>query len=278
MTVLTRNARKARKALPRDVRVAQWNPTKAGPWQEEVGVVDAVVHLAGTSVAARWTPQYKKMMAASRVESSRLLAEAMGSVENKPAVFVSASGVGFYGNSRSGECDEDSEPGSGFLAELCQNWEAAAREAEQHGVRSVQLRIGVVLGDGGALSRMIAPMRLFVSGPIGKGDNIMSWVHLDDVIGMILWSIENEEVSGAVNCTSPYHTTGRELAKQAGSVIGRPSVRTPEAAVRALMGEVTDTIVGSLDVYPRRAVALGYEYHHARLVPALEAALMPDGG
>jgi uncharacterized protein (TIGR01777 family) len=147
---------------------------------------------------------------------------------------------------------------------------------EEHGVRTVQLRIGVVLGPGGgALDKMVMPFRLGVS-LVGKGDNYMSWVHRDDVVGMALMALDNEEVSGPVNVTSPHWATARELASTAGSVIGRPMVRVPEVAVRAGLGEVVDVLTGSQRVFPQRAIDLEYEYHHARLMPALEASLMAE--
>ena len=279
-TVLTRDTEGARKQLPRDVRVAKWNPKRRGAWQDEVGVVDAVVHLAGKPVAQRWTTKTKRVMVESRVKSCELLVDAVAKAQNKPAVFVCASGINYYGDSRKGRCVETTAAGDGeesFLSDLCQRWESVARSVAEHDVRSVQLRIGLVLGPGGALEKMLAPMRMFVAGPIGDGDNITSWIHIDDVVGMILWAIDNEEVSGAINCTSPSSNTAKELAEKAGSVIGRPNFKTPKRVVRAVLGDAVDPITGSLDVYPERAIELGYAYHHVSLVPALEAALMPDG-
>lgn len=277
VTVLTRNPSKAMSGLPRGVRAAAWNPQKAGPWQDELGVVDAVVHLAGDPVAQRWTEATKKSIKDSRVESTKLIVDGIAKADKKPSVLVSASATGYYGISRPKRLVESSEPGKGFLPDVCVQWENEAKKAEEHGVRTVQLRLGVVLGpDGGALDKMVAPMRLFVNGPIGNGKNAMSWVHRDDVVGMILWSLDDDGKEGAYNCTSPFSTTGKELAKTMGSVLGRPAVPAPEAAVRMVMGEAVDVLVGSLDVYPERAVEEGYEYHFARLTPALESSLMAD--
>jgi uncharacterized protein (TIGR01777 family) len=278
VTVHTRDTKGARAVLPRDVRVAKWDPLRPGPWQQELGVVDAVVHLAGSPVSVRWTTKTQRRMVQSRVDSAKLMVQGIEQAKKKPAVFVSASGTGYYGASRKREVDESSERGTGFAADLCRDWEAAARAVEKHDVRSVQLRIGLVLGDGGALDLMLAPKRMFVTAPIGDGANTMSWVHIDDVVGMLLWAIDNEQVSGAINCTTPHHTTGRELADLMGSVMGRRSIAVPESVVRFMLGDLVEMLVGNLEVYPRRAVDLGYEYHHTQLVPALEAALMPDGG
>ncbi len=277
VTVLTRDPNAARHELPRDVRAARWDPSRPGAWQDEVGVVDAVVHLAGDTVMKRWSAKNKRKMRDSRIKTARMLVEAMAHAKHKPEVFVSASATGYYGNDRSDPVDEDSTPGTGFLAELCQDWEAETAKAEALGVRVVQLRIGVVLGPGGgALSQLIGPMKLFVNGPIGTGANVMSWVHIDDVVGMVTWAMDNPDVRGPINCTAPESTTARELAVTMGSVLGRRHIPAPEPIAKWMLGDAIEVVTGSLEVYPRRAVDLGYEYHHARLLPALEAALVGE--
>lgn len=278
VTVLTRDVKSAPKSLRDEARVVAWTPGKPGPWEAELSVVDAVVHLAGAPVAKRWTESYKATLVSSRVSSGRALVEAIGKHERRPAVVVSASGVGYYGADRPGRVlDEDSPPGTDFIAKLCIDWEQAIREAEAHGVRTVQLRIGVVLGPGGgALGEMVQLGGAFVGGPVGKGDNALAWISLDDVVGMVLWALDDDRVSGPINCTSPNVTTQRELAKSAGSVLGRPAIGVPEAVMRMVLGEVVDVLCGSVNAQPTRALELGYEYHHARLVPALEAALVSD--
>ena len=276
VTVLSRNPKKAQRDLPRGVRAAAWDPRKEGHWQDEVGVVDAVVHLAGDPIAQRWSPDAKKAIRDSRVESTRLVVDAIEKAQKRPAVLVSASATGYYGIERKGRLDEASEPGKGFLPELCMAWEEQAPRASELGTRSVQLRLGVVVGPGGALDKMIAPMRLFVNGPIGSGENILSWVQRDDVVGMALTALDDDSWEGAYNCVSPYAVTSRELAKTLGSVIGRPAVPAPAGPVKMILGDFVDVLTGNLDVFPQRAVDAGYEYHHARLTPALEAALMAD--
>src|SRR5262245_4462115 len=188
VTVLTRDVGRARRVLPRAVRIAAWNPVKQGPWWQEVEVVDAIVHLAGESVAKRWTDNVKRAIERSRIDSTRLLVEAMGQAKKKPAVFVCASAIGYYGaRAASDELDETASAGQGFLADVVVRWEAAAKEAETHGIRTVQMRLGVVLGEGGgALTKMVTPFKLFAGGPIGDGRQVVSWVHRDDVVGMIL--------------------------------------------------------------------------------------------
>jgi uncharacterized protein len=279
VTVLTRNVQKARSVLPRAVRVAAWNPEKQGPWCQEVEVVDAVVHLAGELVAKRWTDDVKRAIERSRIDSTRLIVEAMGAAKKKPGVFVCASAVGYYGaRPPSEELDESSAPGQGFLADVTVRWEAAAREAEAHGIRTVELRIGVVLGEGGgAIAKMITPFKLFAGGPIGSGSQVVSWVHRDDVVGMILLSLDNPDVKGPLNAVSPYPATARELADTIGLVLHRPSwLPVPAAALKLLMGDAAEVITTGQRVFPRRATELGYEFRHARLTPALESILGGD--
>ena len=278
VTVLSRNPKRGRSQIPRDVRVVAWNPGTSGPWEEELSVVDAVVHLAGATVAKRWTAAYKEQILKSRVDSANALVEAIAKNDKKPDVFVSASGIGYYGQDLPGKkVDEKSSPGSDFLAQVCVKWEEAARGAEDHGVRSVQLRIGMVIGpDGGAVDSMVQLGGAFVGGPIGKGDNTLSWVHVEDVVGMALMAIDNPEIKGPLNATSPFVTTQRELADTMGSVLGRPTFGMPEPVAKAILGDFIDAVVGSVNAQPNRALELGYEYHYARLVPALEDALIHD--
>lgn len=279
VTVLTRNVDKARGQVPRDTaRVVAWEPGKAGAWQDELSVVDAVVHLAGAPVLKRWTDKHKKAIKDSRVGTARALVAAIADHDHKPDVMVSASGTNFYGlDLPNKELDESHGPGSHFLSEVCVAWEDAVKPVEEHGVRAVQLRIGMVIGPGGgAIDEMVQLGGAFVGGPVGKGDNHVSWVHLDDVVGMILMAIDDDSLRGAINCTSPFVATQREIAKAAGSVLGRPTFGMPAAVARAILGDVVDAVTGSLNVQPTRALDLGYEYHYARLVPALEDALMSD--
>jgi uncharacterized protein len=278
VTVLTRDVASAKKRLSAPVRVAAWTPERAGAWGDELEVVDAVVHLAGESVAQRWTEEKKKAMESSRIDSTRLLVEAIGRAKKKPGVFVCASATGIYGPLPSDiEVDESAPTGKGFLASLVERWEEQARKAqESHGVRSVQIRIGVVLGEGGgALEKMILPFKFFAGGPIGDGRQVVSWVHRDDVVGIILLALDGE-ISGPINAVSPHPATSKELADAIGIVTSRPSwLKTPEAVLKIAMGEAAEIITTGQRVFPRRAAELGYEFRQARLLPALESILAP---
>lgn len=276
VTVLTRDVGKARGKVTPGVRVAGWTPSAEGPWFDELDKVDAVVHLAGEVVAQRWSDAKKREIEQSRVGSTERLVEAIGRAKHKPKVLVSASATGFYGaRDPNEELDETSSRGSGFLAELVEKWEAAAKQAEAHGVRTAMLRIGVVFGKGGgALQQMVPAFKWFVGGPIGSGEQVYSWVHIDDVVGLALLAIDDESVSGPINATSPYPATAGEVAKAIGVTLNRPSYfKVPKGIVNAMLGEAAEVVTESQRVLPRRAIDLGYEFRHARLMPAIESIL-----
>ncbi|WP_437827827.1 TIGR01777 family oxidoreductase [Sorangium sp. So ce1153] len=274
VTVLTRDVGRTQASLP-GARVVSWTPDSAGPWFEELDGVDGVIHLAGESIVKRWSEDARREIVRSRVDTTRLMGEAIGKARRKPGAFLCASAVGYYGPQPGDRVlDEGAAPGEGFLADVVVRWEEAARAVEeQHGVRSVQLRIGVVIGEGGgALDKMIAPFRFFVGGPIGDGKQVTSWIHRDDVVGLTLLALDNEAVRGPLNVTAPHAATGEELAQAIGAVLRRPSwLRVPEAVVKLGMGDAAEIITTGQRVYPKRAEELGYQFRHARLAPALES-------
>jgi uncharacterized protein (TIGR01777 family) len=279
VTVLTRDVTKTRRHMPREARVTAWSPDKLGPWVDELSVIDAVVHLAGESVAQRWTDAVKRRIEQSRIGSTKVLVEAIGKATRKPSVLVCASAVGYYG-AHPGEVvlDESSPAGQGFLADVVKRWEESAREVEALGVRSVQVRIGVVLGEGGgALDKMVTPFKLYAGGPIADGKQVVSWVHRDDVVGILLVAIDNGELKGPINAVSPNAVTSNELAEGIGIVVNKPSwLRVPKAAIELGMGEAAEILTKGQRVFPKRAVELGYEFRYARLIPALESILGKD--
>lgn len=279
MTVLTRNAEATRRHMPRDVRVTAWDPGKSGPWTDELEVVDAVVHLAGETVAKRWSDATKRAIEESRITSTRVLVEAIGKAKNKPKVLVSASAIGYYGP-REGDVvlDEGSEAGTGFLADVVKHWEEAARGAETHGLRAVELRIGIVFGPGGgALAKMVPAFKLYAGGPVGDGKQVMSWVHRDDVVGMILFALDNEKVTGVMNAVSPNAATATEVAQAIGVVLNKPAwLHVPKAVIEVAMGEAAMILTTGQRVFPKKAAELGYEFRYARLLPALESILGGD--
>lgn len=276
VTVLSRDAAKTRGKVPPGVRAAGWTPTKEGPWYDEVEHVDAVVHLAGEVVAQRWSEAKKKEIVDSRVGSTERLVEAIGRAKHRPKVLVSASAIGFYGVHDPKETrDETSPRGAGFLAELVERWEDAAKKAEAFGVRVVNLRIGVVFGKGGgALEKMLPAFRFFVGGPIGSGEQVYSWIHIDDIAGLAIASIDDDRYAGPINATSPYPATAGEVAKTIGATMNRPSFfKVPKVIVSAMLGEAAEVVTESQRIAPKRAIELGYEFRYARLQPALEEIL-----
>ncbi|WP_437721657.1 TIGR01777 family oxidoreductase [Sorangium sp. So ce861] len=274
VTVLTRDVGRTQASLP-GARVVSWSPYSAGPWFEELDGVDGVIHLAGESIVKRWSEDARREIVNSRIDTTRLMGEAIGKAKRKPSAFVCASAVGYYGP-QPGEkvLDEGAPPGQGFLADVVVRWEEAARAIEeQHGVRSVQLRIGVVIGEGGgALDKMIAPFRFFLGGPIGDGKQVIPWIHRDDVVALTLLALDSDAVRGPLNVTAPHAATGEEVAQAIGAVLRRPSwLRVPEAVVKLGMGDAAEIVTTGQRAYPRRAEELGYQFRYAHLTPALES-------
>ena len=262
---------------PREGEV-QWNP--AEPLDpEKLAGCDAVVHLAGKNVAGYWTKKFKQEIRDSRVQGTRTLAAAVAESfrrRGQPRVFVAASAIGYYGNRGDEVLTEESSPGQGFLADVSQEWEAATNEARQAGLRVVSLRIGVVLAhDGGALQPMLPPFKLGLGGRVGKGKQYWSWVALDDVVGIILFALQRDNLSGPVNAVGPEPARNEEFVRALGTELHRPTIfPLPAFAVRALLGEMGDAaLLGSARVEPAKLMAAGYQFRHPTLKDALRAAL-----
>jgi len=251
-----------------------WDPAAGSIDGEALAGLDAVVHLAGENIAAgRWNDELKRRIRTSRVEGTRLLCESLAELQTPPPVLVCASAVGFYGDRGNAELDEESEPGTSFLPDVCREWEAAADPARRRGVRVVSLRLGVVLSrDGGALEKMLGPFKLGAGGVIGGGRQYWSWIAIDDVVGAIQHAITCEALNGPVNCVAPNPVTNREFTKTLGRVLGRPTlVPLPAFAARLALGEMADALLlASARVLPKRLQETGYKFRH----PELESALL----
>jgi uncharacterized protein (TIGR01777 family) len=202
--------------------------------------------------------------------------------EQRPRVLLATSAAGYYGYTghKDEELSEEAPAGHDFLAQLCVDWEKGAEAAAGHGVRVVRLRIGVVLGEGGgALDKMVPAFRAFVGGPLGSGEQYVPWVHLDDVIGLMLLAMQRTDVQGALNVVAPNPVTMRELARGLGKVLRRPAVwPVPATALKLLLGEAAQALLGSQRVVPRRALEIGYRFIHPELVEALRASIDPQVG
>jgi len=236
----------------------------------------AAIHLSGASVAGRrWTASYRREMAASRVETTRALAETLAGLGRRPEVLVVASAVGIYGSRGDEVLDESSQAGTGFLAELCRAWEAAAEPARRAGVRVVHARFGVVLGRGGALAKMLPVFKLGLGGPLGSGRQWMSWVSLDDAVAALLFAARTSELTGALNVTAPEPVTNAAFTRALGWVLRRPAVlAAPAAALRLVFGEMAEeALLASQRAVPRRLLDAGFRFGYPEIDGALRAAL-----
>jgi len=274
VVALTRSPERAEGVLPVRCRVAAWDPEHGRVDAGALDGVDAVVNLAGAGVAdGRWTARRKDAIRRSRVDATRLLVDTIAALPSprRPRVLVSASAIGFYGDRGDEILTEESAGGAGFLAEVCRGWEDAAAGAEAHGVRTVRLRIGVVLGrDGGALARMLPPFRLGLGGRIGSGSQWMSWIHVDDLVALVAFALERHDVRGVVNAVAPAPVTNAELTATLGRVLGRPAiVPVPSVALRVALGEMADVLLAGQRVMPTAAQALGFRFAHPELGGAL---------
>lgn len=266
VTRLVRNARP-------DTGTIRWDPDAGTVDAAGLDGHDAVVHLAGESIASgRWTPARKERIRQSRVRGTRLLAETLARLPHPPRTLVSASAIGWYGDRGDAIVDEDAAPGSGFLADVCREWEAASEPARVAGIRVVHVRLGVVLTPaGGALAQMLTPFRLGVGGRIGDGRQWMSWIGIDDAVGALHHALVTETLSGAVNAVAPDPVTNADFTKTLARVLRRPALLpVPAAAARLAFGEMADALLlASTRVRPARLAAAGYPFR----TPTLEGAL-----
>jgi len=273
--VLSRDPDRAKHALG-DADCYRWEPESGPPPAEAFRGVEAVFHLAGEPVAAgRWNAARKQRIRDSRVLGTRHLAAAIGALAARPRVLVSASAVGYYGDRGDEVLEEGSSPGTDFLAEICRAWEAESAAAAAHGVRVVNPRIGIVLGrGGGALARMLLPFRLGAGGRLGSGRQWMPWIHIDDLVGLILHAAERDAVSGPMNAVAPAPVTNLEFTKTLGSVLHRPTIAPmPSAVLRILVGEMAEVILSSQRVMPRVAERTGHRFRYPSLAEALRASV-----
>ena len=259
-------------SLPPNVRFAAWDSTTGEPPAESLSGAGAVIHLAGEPVARRWNEEVKRRIRTSRVDGTRSLVCALSKLSPPPAVLVNASAIGFYGSRGDELLTEESSAGGDFLAQLTQEWEAAADGAEALGIRVVKLRTGIVLGNGGALTRMLLPFRLGLGGRLGSGHHWMSWIHIDDTIELIRLAASNPSVRGPLNLTAPNPVRNREFTSALAQALHRPAVfPVPELAVRALFGEMAGVILASQRVLPKAALDLRYPFRFPHLAEALAA-------
>ena len=269
--VLSRDAARARAHLAPQVEAVGWDPMAGPPPPGALDDAGAVINLIGESVAQRWTPAVKLKIRESRIVSTRNLVAGILAASGRPGVLISNSAVGYYGPRGDEALDEGGAAGSGFLPELCREWEAEALRASDSGVRTVATRLGIVLGPhGGALSRMLPFFKIFLGGPIGDGKQWMSWIHIDDAVGIVLHAARTEGLSGPVNVVAPSPVQNSEFARALGRAMGRPAgLPTPAALLKVLLGEFAEFLLTGQRVVPRKVEESGYRFRF----PQLDAAL-----
>jgi uncharacterized protein (TIGR01777 family) len=272
--VLTRNVSTARAKLAKfNPEVFAWDADHKSPPAEAFQGVEAVFHLAGDSVAeGRWTAAKKQRLVDSRVNGTRHLLAALRALSVRPKVLVSASAVGFYGDRGDAILDEQAAPGTGFLADLCRDWEREAMAAESLGIRVVTVRIGIVLGKGGgALGKMLLPFQLGVGSPLGSGKQYMPWIHVDDLADLMMFAATHDSLRGPVNGTAPEPVTNAVFTHALGRALGRPTFfpAVPSFALRLMLGEFGDILLHSQRVIPRAALNAGFTFAHEQVAAAL---------
>lgn len=266
--VLTRSVQQAKKSILNATAYWEWNKDLL---QEKEREIDAVINLAGENVMARrWNDTQKKKILQSRLSSTKNLIEFIAALETKPKVFISASAIGIYGNDNS-VVDENSPAANDFLAKVVKEWEAESSKVDTLGIRRVNIRIGIVLDKNeGALAKMITPFKFFVGGSIGSGKQWFSWIHIDDIVGIFLFALDNPNVSGAINGVAPNPVTMKDFAKTLGKTMNRPSIfSVPEIALKLVLGEGAAAVLGGTNVMSKKIVDAGYQFSFEKVEEAL---------
>lgn len=270
---LSRDPQRARSTNPGMIW-HRWEPTLERPPEDAFEGVDGVVNLVGEKINQRWNEDIKRRIMESRRTATHNLIATISALEGKPRVLINQAAIGFYGDRGDAIVDESAERGEGFDAEVVGEWEAAAHEAESTGVRLVIVRTGHVLDPGGGLlGEMMTPFKLGVGGPIAGGEQYMSWIHIDDEIGILLWALDNDDVTGTINATAPNPATNKEFSQALGRALGRPAVvPVPGFVLDLRFGrEFGQVLRGGQRVMPRRALDLGYEFKFTDVDQAFES-------
>ncbi len=275
LLILTRNPARATKVFPAsafpNLEIVAYTPKKEGEWQPAISGCDAVINLAGEPISERWSPKHKKEILDSRQLGTRTIVEAIKKADPKPKVLVNASAIGYYGTSETKTFEESSAPGEDFLAQVCQKWEAEAQKVTEAGARLVILRIGIVLGDGGALGKMLGAFKMFAGGPLGSGHQWFSWIHIDDLVGLIVEALSRQDMEGTFNATAPNPVRMNEFCETLGEVLKRPSwLPVPNFALEALLGEGSIIVLEGQEVLPKKTESIGFKYRYPTLKPALK--------
>lgn len=274
--VFSRDAEKAKSFFPKAMESVEWNYQYPEQWKSKLDNSDAVIHLAGVNLfSKRWNDEFKKSIIESRQVSTKNLVDAIKSCNKKPEVFISASGIGYYGDCGDQILSEESYTGSDFLANVCKLWESEAKTVETFGVRSVQIRTGLVLSsEEGALKQMLPPFRFFIGGYLGNGKQWASWLHIDDIVEIYLHAIDNLSLTGSLNATAPNPIRMNEFAKTLGKVLNRPSFfPVPKSVLKLVVGEAAEVVISSQRINSKKLVESGYKFKFESLEAALKDLL-----
>ncbi len=276
ITVFTRNPIKAKSALKGASEYIYWNYENIDEWKSYINESYAVIHLAGSSIAGkRWNANYKKLIYESRIISTRNLVNAIEEINHKPTVFISSSAVGYYGNAGNEKLTENSKNGNDFLSKVCNDWELEAAKVEKFNIRRVSIRTGIVLDKGsGALKKMLLPYKLFLGGPLGTGKQWFPWIHIDDLINIYLYALNNSSIDGAINASSPNPVTMKDFSKRLGKILHRPYFfNVPLLVLKIAFGEAAESIVASQRVFPEKLLISGFKFKFDMIEESLKDLL-----
>ena len=276
VTIFTRDLIRGKKLLPYLNNFVEWDYRKPQLWKNEIDGKDAIIHLAGANVLGkRWTDSYKKTIMRSRKVSTKSLVDAIEMINNKPKIFISSSAIGYYRDNGNEEITEECASGTDYLSTVCRSWEYEAMQVEKLGVRRVSIRTGIVLSSKeGALKKMLLPFKLFLGGSIGDGNQWFPWIHIDDIIDIYLFVLNNEIV-GSINATAPNPVTMKEFVITLGNILHRPSFFTvPEFVLKLVVGEGAQSILSSLKVIPKALIQNSFKFKYEFLEPALRSMLL----
>jgi uncharacterized protein (TIGR01777 family) len=273
ITVLSRNKNSAKRILGDKADIMEWDYTK--PSDDIVEVINgsfSIINLSGASIAGkRWNEEYKKVIYDSRVLTAKKITEAISKCNSKPDSFISSSASGYYGLDGEESMTEDSPSGNDYLAKVCKDWESSAMEAEKYGVRAVCVRIAVVLDKNeGALLKLIKPFKFFIGGHLGNGKQWFPWIHIDDLVNLFIFSLENPGIKGGLNGAAPEQTRNKDFCKSLGKVMGRPGLfPVPEFALKIAVGEFATYLLTGRKIFPEKALRNGFKFKYDNLESAL---------
>jgi len=274
--VFSRDVKKAKSIFPKAKECVEWDYRNPDSWKSKLENADAVIHLAGINLfSKRWNVDFKKAILESREVSTKNLVEAIKSCVNKPEVFISASGIGYYGDCGETVLNENSPKGNDFLADVCEVWERESRKIGDYGIRNVQIRTGLVLSpEDGALKQMLLPFKFFIGGPLGNGKQWSSWLHIDDIVGIYSHAIDNKKNSGAVNAAALNPVSMKEFANTLGKVLNRPSLfPVPKFVLKLVVGEAAEVVTASQRIDVKKIIVSGYKFKFDNLEEALKNLL-----